>query len=1035
MHTLTLSRFKLIQRGQTGSGLIEVLILIFVMSLGMLAMGKIHTVLLRDGGTSNSRAIAASIAQQKLDDLKGFKWVDDTQANLYSENCGADNVNCFTDIVTNSGGRLAGGVLTYPTGTVTVGNTVYTRTWTVQDNFFCGTATLARTCVGATTPDIKTVIVTVSWQDANDADPSTPNVHDAHNVVLRSAIARDDSLVLSFTAGGGSTGGAYGPKVNYVAGTAPDVVPVPIQQGSVNRETTKPLPDVISAGNSIVTKFETITYNTGGSTTKQQLDDFLTLTCSCKFTSDGPGYPASYYYWDAESKSLKVKYPTATINKNRGVVNGNGQHPLCTSCCNDHHDTSGTATAKYDTQRPSSDYSSGNHKHYYYVNPSNPALGLEVVPVANNNAYLESCRFLRVDGVYRLMQDWIAKDLVVLPKDNYLTDSSKLANYQSYIQKVVQYNARATCLDAATQNSTSNTDCQTISQSSAPSKSTVLSTRNLSNASGSAQLLSRALYIDPVYGLNSPTVLDSSYYNTLAQRITANQGDSTQVWLDMVPFNEVNTTLLTSWDKSPVTTTVLNVSDQSIVDVGANVVDYYGVYSRGLASITGAGNADVYAYLLPGNSGLTGGLKQSNYTNTVDYDTNLAASNNIAYRSAIGLDAHDHRSANRLSDFINISSSPSPSLTGLIRLGNRLGKLNTVSVFATASSGGSPIACPITGEGNTVGFTCSVPSGFSGSVSVSTTTAGDFFDHSSTTSDSIYDSEKDDGYTATSPVFSNVTGPVEAGTFWLFSSTAEVRGNITCSPTDTCSQISISGNNGGTTCTIVGTSISCPVPLTGTGKTWSGNIVMTNNLGYSHTLQANCGSDGTSASFSNIGPTDAPSQLNMCVTASGASASCTLDGVTVNSGQSIVAFSAATTVWPQTCSAISQTRFCVSGTLDGSNTYNRTTCAQTQVAPALRWATADKTTAWDAISGASNYRIYSCTSTNTNAISTCSPNVNATSPTTVNGTTFELNPGNKDTTCIRVRAVSSDGQLSDASSATYCVYRSGSSYTYNPTKP
>lgn len=1039
MNTLMPTTFKRPRcRRQQGSGLIEVLILMFVMSLGMLAMGKIHTVLLRDGGTANSRATAASIAQQKLDDLKGFKWVDDTQANLYSENCGAADVNCFTDIGNDTGGRLSGGALVYPAGNVTVGNTVYTRSWTVQDNYFCGTDVLqTAACSPPTLPDVKTVTVTVTWQDANDADPSTPNVHDAHSVVLRSAIARDDSLVLSFTSGGGSTGGAYGPKVNYVAGTAPDVVPVPIQQGSVNRETTKPLPDVVAAGSSIVTKFETITYNTGGTTTKQQLDDFLTLTCSCKFTSDGAGYTAAYYYWDTDSKSLKVKYPTTTVNKNRGVVNVNGQHPLCNSCCNNHHDTSGTDTAKYDSQRPSADYSSGNHKHYYYVNPSNPAEGLQVVPVATNNVYLEACRYLRVDGVYRLMQDWIAKDLVVLPKDNYLTNSSKLANYQSYIQKAVQYNARMACVDAAGQNSASTTDCQTISQSTAPLKSTLLSTRDLSNVSGSAQLLSRALYIDPVYGFSTPTVLDMGYYNTLAQRIAANQSDSTQVWLDMVPFNEVNTTLLTSWDKNPSNSTVLNVSDQTIVDVGANVIDYYGVYSRGLTNITGAGNADVYAYLLPGNSGLTGGLKQSNYTGTVDYGTTLSASGTIAYRSAIGLDAHDHRSANRLSDFINISSSPTPSITGLVRLGNRLGKLNTVTVQATPSSGGTSIPCSLTGEGTTLGFTCVVSSGFTGTVSASTTTSGDFFDFSGSTTDSTYDTEKADGYTALSAVYSGVTGPVEAGTFWLFSSTAEIRGTITCTPSDTCSQVTISGDNGGTSCTVAGNAISCPVPLTGTGKTWAGNIVMTNNLGYTHTLQASCGTAGTSINLSNVGPTDAPSLLNMCVTAGSAPASCTLDGITVSSGQSIVAFSNTSPVWPQTCAGVSQTRYCVNGILDGSDTYNRTTCSATQVAPVLSWSATNYTVTWGAVSGATSYRIYSCTTTNSTSISTCVPNING-AGTDITATSRLLNPAHKETSCIRVRAIASSGQLSDASSATYCLYYnngSGGSYTYNPTRP
>ena len=70
----------------------------------MLGISKLNTLLIRDGGTANNRAIAVSLAQEKLDDLRGFKWLN--PASSYGENCGV-GVFCFSEIATNEGGYEA----------------------------------------------------------------------------------------------------------------------------------------------------------------------------------------------------------------------------------------------------------------------------------------------------------------------------------------------------------------------------------------------------------------------------------------------------------------------------------------------------------------------------------------------------------------------------------------------------------------------------------------------------------------------------------------------------------------------------------------------------------------------------------------------------------------------------------------------------------------------------------------------------------------------------------------------------------------
>lgn len=1005
------------RQNSAGAGIIEILVLIFVMAVGMLAMAKMHTILVRDGGTANNRAIATSLAREKLDDLRGFKWATQEEAANNGDNCAEATTFCFGEIADNLGGAIL-------SGDIVVGNTTFNLSWTCH----LGDSASACPSDGSDTSDaFKRVVATVTWTDQNGADA----------VTLASSIVKDDALLVAFSAGGSGGTAGYGPHVQYSPGAAPDIVAVPIVQGEVNKETSKPLPDVVSAGSSVATSFETVTYALGSPDYKQVLDDFVTVSCVCKFSADGAGYPASYYYWDNQAKTLKVKYPADAdmIATHRGVPALSGQHTLCTKCCRDHHDLkSDTNTALYDPSRPDADYTGdGDHKHYYYADGTgaNPALGLAEVSVAANAKYLEACRFLRVDGLYRLMQDWAAKDLVVMPKDGYLTNTGTLSTYQTYVRNVLRYWARSDC------NGASGTGCDGISQAAVPAKS-FLDNRNLANASGSHQLLSRALYLDRVYGKSTPRTLDSTYYSTLASRIVANQTDADQVWLDIMPFNEVNTTLLTSWYSSDAAT--VSVTNASIADVTAADANYYGVYSRGKATVLGGGNANIYAVLLPSTSGLTGGTKQGTYTGTKDYDpaTLVDTGTAIPYSSEIGIDRHDHATALRKSDFINISTTTSAGITGEVRLGNATGAdyFGAIAVKAVRTSDGSETACTISGEGNVKGYSCPVASGFTGRLRISQTSgSGAFFDYGG---DSTYDTEGGDGFQSQSGEFVNVTGPTDGGVFWLFSHTAEVRGSISCNTETVCTQVQ-AHTSAGDTCTISGSTVACPVTLDATSKAWTGTVTLANKPGYSNYLSvtsASCsGGDGTSektTSSLTVGPTDLPSALTFCATTGVSLAPCTLGSTTVQSGESITAYLATSILWPGTCSSISQTRYCSNGSLGGSILYYNDSCNQTVVTPLPVWfgLVNPKPLDWLAIAGATGYKIYTCTSSFNDAPAVASLCTPTTLTTTISTTTYTPTPGKKELICVAVKATT--GSSDSGLSARRCVHRNnaGSAYTY-----
>lgn len=796
---------------QVGTGLIEVLILVAVLSIGMLAMAKIHTVLLRDGGTSANRAVATSLAQEKLDDLRAYKWVNTTAAG--SEGCG-NGVFCFTEIGTNLGGvEAAGGTLVFPAGNVTLDNVVFNRTWASVD------VPAAPAAV-----QFKLVTVTVTWTDQNGTG----------TISLQSSIAPNDVTIAS-AGSSGAVSSLRKPQVRYTPIGVPDVVPITIDGGQgLKKETSKPLPDVSSKGFSVATQFDAVSYSGSDTTARQQVESYTTVGCVCEFAGSGAGMsPAYYTYVDG---SLKVNYPTEPVTKTTGTapsINGDTQDPLCTTCCRDHHDS--TSSAKYDPDRPAADYNgNGNHKHYYFTNASNPALGLSVVQEIAGNRYLEACRFLRVDGVYRLMRDWRLVDLVVMPKDGYLVDSSTaLAKYQTYVGDVAAAQAK--------------TDGGTAT--SFPDKATALESRDLSNRSENSlvQLAARGIYVDRVYTSNG-TALDTTFYSVAA-------GSTPQ--LSLIPFTEINVTLLASW--AAATTTVATVTNEEIKDISASATDYYGTYSRGRVAVASGsgGNTDIRAYMLPGNTGLVGGTTRINYVGAVDYNAStLAASGTITYAGPIGRDPYDHSSTRRVSNALNVgrAASGNTAVSGVIALGNSSGSLASLAVTGTGGAG-----CTIDPPtGNQTTFSCSVPIGYSGTITVSTSQSGGFVR----------------GSTGVNTCVVALPGPYNCD-MSAYGPTARISG--TCTGTR-CRNAALTISAGtGTTCAreTAASNPYCDVPVTPAAPLWSGTITLgSTNTGGSgvratgilpgSTPAATCGTSETSSAAVTAGPADAPSGFTMC---------------------------------------------------------------------------------------------------------------------------------------------------------------------------
>ncbi len=186
---------------QGGFSLIEVLITLVVLAVGLVALAKFQGTAIESGSLAKERAVAAHLAQQKLDDLRDYERLIKTDAAGAAIACDADASVSYQCIATDAGGnKNADFTLTLPAGVNTVSDVDYTRTWAATDWCFPETAAgktpnaaaVASCHAAAAFPDFKRVTVTVTWMDLEQRKKGQADA--VQTVVLRSIISASDPL-------------------------------------------------------------------------------------------------------------------------------------------------------------------------------------------------------------------------------------------------------------------------------------------------------------------------------------------------------------------------------------------------------------------------------------------------------------------------------------------------------------------------------------------------------------------------------------------------------------------------------------------------------------------------------------------------------------------------------------------------------------------------------------------------------------------------------------------------------------------------
>jgi len=363
-----------------GFSLIEVMVALLVLALGVLAVVKLQGVLIQSASDSNHRAVAVSLAQQKIDDLRSFS---DAQG--------------FLDIGENTGGAIGASPNEF---SIERGFYSYSLRWEVDDP----------------TPDSKVVTVFVAWQDetGNEQEINLATIIDFYVPALTSLPNQPSP-------------GGDPPRASYTPELAPDVIDISVDTGGGRfRQTSKPLPDVVKTGqneNTIV-NFEVMTYQErDGSSdyfTNRQ-EEFVTVDCNCRLSATpGLAMTPAHVVWENNHR-FDVKGQWITKKTAVEVSNSNAAEELCSVCCRDHHDDD-ASPVKY---VPGT--SSGNHTHYK----------VDGTVAQAGDIYRESCRMKRVDGILRVFQDWHLRDITILDRLQ-LSDGQELqSDYQEYVEELI----------------------------------------------------------------------------------------------------------------------------------------------------------------------------------------------------------------------------------------------------------------------------------------------------------------------------------------------------------------------------------------------------------------------------------------------------------------------------------------------------------------------------------------------------------------------------------------------------------------------
>ena len=535
-----------------GFSLMEVLVAAAVLSVGLLALASLQVSLVRTSADSKAYSVALSLAKDKIEELRSFNGVR-----------GAVSYQSITN------GSDAPG---------TVGAVNYSRGWTVTRYAYNkdpdgNPATADRKFLpyGTNTGDtpnpyngntstgwvddneFKRIAVRVTWVDAS-GNTQTVALEDAV-----AALSPSDGALIS------RSGSAVIPRTveaiirdpTLTDGVANGVIPLalssdPTVDGS-STAATNPQPKLLGADFRVAeTRYNILTYGalrSNGTAAAEAKIETVVVGCTCSYDNANTavtGYRPAYW------NGYRYTPPgPALTTQPAGWTQVDNESAQCTSCCRDHHDQVGGVDVTNDGPR----FDPRRTAHQHYRHDGTGAL----VSAGNAGVYEESCRLVRVDGVYRVAPDAFTDQLNLLETRNdasatpFLPSTQAVSNYQGFALKLldsrVVNNANATAYNNSVAAGTV-AALEDPSPASFPSKSINVPSSITIDTNQQKWLHARGLYVDYM----EPEVIAAiTNAKTLCAIDNASGGCASTLAkkeaaiLPLVPFTSINLTEIADW--------------------------------------------------------------------------------------------------------------------------------------------------------------------------------------------------------------------------------------------------------------------------------------------------------------------------------------------------------------------------------------------------------------------------------------------------------------------------------------------------------
>jgi type IV pilus modification protein PilV len=578
---------------QRGFNLMEVLIAVVIFAIGMLALAHLQGSLTRSAADSTTRTVASNIAEELIELQRGFGLMDTDPDGL---------ISAYTDIVDTS-------------STVSRGGINYSVTQAVEDYYYDPESTsfgLANN-TSAAYSDFKVLTIDVAWDDTRDFRISESQATTGRlgtgtirlNGIVSSATSQGDSRVLT------QSSGHPEPVINYDPGSNPDIVSLSLGSNKF-KESTMPQPDVIRLGELVESRFDVITFSqTSDGSLFLRREEFASVSCECTLRAP-PGSPEAAgrrpTVW-AGDEYVEGHF----VDKAFGESANQLQSPLCTTCCQDHHDGGTSADDHADTAvnsfspfKPSSEYYDsgsfmGDHQHY-----TRSRTGALTLATAAGDTYVEACRMIRRDGFFKVAQDFRQEDLYVFPAD-FLDETAEVGVYSDYVTGAADAYENAANVGYENDPPCIGGPAPCVAEPNIGAAWPAIRqddefpswTQLPLNGSETQQLRARGIYMDYLSN-DLRTVIDclrvgGDQDSCKTGDVILDRSGSVNL-LELIPFFDVQLTWLYRWNETP-TNTPVDTTNEGLLDLNA--------HSRGVASRSSFGGSTVEATGHASNIGFT----------------------------------------------------------------------------------------------------------------------------------------------------------------------------------------------------------------------------------------------------------------------------------------------------------------------------------------------------------------------------------------------------------------------------------------------